>query len=187
MAVKRLQAQSFKHSSKYTLWRAHSTLPPYPQCPGLLLSSSCSLAKVKVGVVQMGAWEKAGGGELEQAESRGCQTLAKEPGVASQSGVQFHPREEVSGRDCQGDHSDKTEGLTVKSKRPDTRLKATKWTVALLVKSWPRTAILGLILILSFREIFSSEFLYEHCFLVVLFTLKRSCISVSLGRPYECS
>lgn len=55
------------------------------------------------------------------------------------------------------------------------------------VESWQGTAIPGLILILSYREIFPSELLYEHCFLVVLFTLKLRCLSVSLGWPWKCS
>lgn len=71
------------------------------------------------------------------------------------------------------------------SKKPETRPKATKWTVA-LSGGVSGIAILLLILIPPFQGdffFFPSEFFYEHYFLDSLYTLKLNSISVALGRP----
>lgn len=147
-----------------------------------LLPTSCSLGRIKVRDVQMGAWGRAGRGRGGMNRAHRMSSSCKGTWHAGQRGALFHPGEERSGR-LGVVTLDKIKGLTAKSERPETQSKLTKGTVAFSAKPQPGIVLLCLILISSFRETFSSEFFYEQWLLDVVFTLKLSCISVSLGWP----
>lgn len=123
------------------------TSSPVPGAASKFFPGFCSLGRVKVRDVQIGAWEVGVGGlemgELEWEEPKGCPALVKEHGVPVRVLFCFtlrrDARERLLGSNCY--HWDRIKGLTVESKSPETRKKATEWTVALFGRVSDRNCI----------------------------------------------
>lgn len=63
-----------------------------------LLPTSCSLGRIKVRDVQLGAWGRAGGGRGGMNRAQRMSSSCKGAWRAGQSGALFHPGEERLGR-----------------------------------------------------------------------------------------
>lgn len=101
-----------------------------------LLPTSCSLGRIKVRDVQMGAWGRAGRGRGGMNRAHRMSSSCKGTWHAGQRGALFHPGEERLGR-LGVVTLDKIKGLTAKSERPETQSKLTKGTVAFSAKPQP--------------------------------------------------
>lgn len=75
---------------------------PIPWAALKFLQVSRSLGRVKVKGVWMGAWERDGGGRVGTGRAQRMPSACKRTWHAIQSGILYHPGEEVLGRDCYG-------------------------------------------------------------------------------------